>query len=112
MSISLSLASYGTLIGVLVGLFLVSVVYALVLEWSERLFGFVSEYTWLTVVIGVGYTLVGLAIASVEAALLALVAFVASSIPIITRSVILDLLARRDRLDALERRGRGSQGDA
>lgn len=107
MIISLSLADFGTLAGVFGALFGVSVLYAFFLQWSERRFGFVSAYTWLTVVIGVGYTLIGLAIASVEAALLGLAVFVASGIPIIARSVILDLLERRERLDRWQGRGGG-----
>lgn len=97
---------YGRLIGVLVVLFLVSVIYAIVLEVSERRWGFVTAYTWLTVVIGVGYTLVGLAWLSLEAAGLALLAFAASSIPIIVRSIVDDMQARNERLEVLERRGR------
>lgn len=105
MLISLSLADWGTLAGVLAALFGVSVLYAVFLEWSERRFGFVSAYTWLTVVIGVGFTLIGLAVASLEAALLALAVFVASGIPIIARSVINDLRERQERLDHWMGRG-------
>lgn len=104
MAISLLWADYGPLIGVLVGLFVVSVFYALALTWAERQAGFVTAYTWLTVVIGVGYTLLGLAILSLKAAILAVIVFAASSIPIIARSIILDLKERRERLDRLERR--------
>ena len=106
MLISLSLTDWGTVAGVLAGLFGASVLYALFLEWSERRFGFVTAYTWLTVVIGVALTLGGLAVASLEAALLALAAFVATGIPIVARSVVNDLRARQERLDYFEGRGR------
>ena len=98
---------YGRLIGVLVGLFVTSIIYAVLLQWSERHWGFVSAYTWLTVVIGVSYTLIGLAVLCWEAAILGLVVFASSSIPIITRSVILDLQERNERMDYHEKRGNG-----
>jgi hypothetical protein len=104
MIISLVAVGYGQLIGVLVGLFVVSVFYALALEYSERHWGFVSAYTWLTVVIGVGYTLAGLALLSLEAAVLALFVFAASAIPIVARSIINDLRERNELRDHLEDR--------
>ena len=106
MAMRLDLAAYGTLTGVLLVLFLVSVLYAIFLEWSERRFGFVSAYAWLTVVISVGYTLIGLAVISLEVAILALLAFVATGIPIVVRSLCLDLAERKAWLDRLEKRGR------
>ena len=98
---------YGRLIGTLIGLFVTSIIYAVLLQWSERRWGFVSAYTWLTVVIGVGYTLIGLAVLCWQAAVLGLVVFASSCIPIITRSVILDLQERNERMDYHERRGNG-----
>jgi len=109
MEIRLLSVSTGQLVGTLAALFGVSVVYAIALEVSERRWGFVSAYTWLTVVIGVAYTLAGLAWLSLEAALLALLAFAASSVPIIVRSVVNDLRERNERLAHFERRG--GQGD-
>lgn len=104
MAIRLLWADYGQLIGVLGGLFVVSILYALALEWSERRWGFVSAYTWITVVIGVAYTLIGVAVLSLEAAILCLVAFGVSSIPIIVRSIVNDMRERNERMDRLERR--------
>lgn len=106
MEIRLLSVSYGQLAGVLAGLFLLSVLYALALCWSERRWGFVSAYTWLTVVIGVGYTVAALAVLSLEAALLALLCFAASAVPIVARSIILDLRERQERLDRWQERGR------
>ena len=98
---------YGHLIGVLALLFLTSVIYAIALEWSERRWGFVSAYTWLTVVIGVAYTLAGLALLSWQASVVALVVFGASSLPIIARSIINDVVQRNERMDYHQKRGNG-----
>lgn len=95
----------GPLIGVLSALFLLSALYAILLTWLEREFGFVTDYTWLTVVVGVGFTLVGLAILSVDAALLALAAFCATGIPIILRALILDMQQRKALRDHLAGKG-------
>lgn len=100
-------ASYGHIMGVLALLFLTSVLYAILLEWSERRFGFVSAYTWLTVVVGVAYTLGILALLSWQASVLALVMFAVSGVPIVGRSIINDMVQRNERMDYHERRGNG-----
>lgn len=110
MEIRLLSVSSGQLMGMLAALFVVSVVYAALLEVAERRWGFVSAYTWLAVVIGVAYTLVGLAWLSVEGALMALAAFAASSVPIIARSVVNDVGARNERMDRWQERGRWPEG--
>lgn len=101
---------YERLIGVLVVLFLTSILYAIVLQWSERRWGFVTAYTWLTVVVGVGYTLLGLAVLNWKASALAFGVFAVSSVPIIARSIINDMAERNERLDLLEKRGNGDSG--
>ena len=90
----LSAGGYGRVVGVLAALFLFSCLYAIALGIAERRWGFVSDYTWLTVVVGVGFTLVALAVIAWPAALLALVAFATSSVPVIIRSIILDVQRR------------------
>ena len=95
----------GRLVGVLAVLFLLSVLYALALTWAERRLWFVSSYTWLAVVIGVAYTLAGLAILDWRAAVLALAAFGVASVPMIARSIILDLAERAELREFLECRG-------
>lgn len=110
MEIRLLSVPYERLIGVLVVLFLASILYAILLQWSERRWGFVSAYTWLTVVVGVAYTLGGLAFLNWRAAVLALIVFSVSSVPIIARSIINDLAERNERLDLLEKRGNGDSG--
>lgn len=104
MEIRLVSVSYGALIGALAVLFVLSILYALILQWAERKAGFVSAYTWITVVIGVAYTLGVVAFLSPGGALLAFLAFGVASVPIIARSIYNDLQERQERLDRLERR--------
>jgi len=101
----LSAGGYGRVIGVLAALFLFGCLYAIALEVLERRWGFVGDYTWLTVVAGVGFTLAGLAVLAWPAALLALLTFAASSIPVIVRSIILDVRRRLALRDTFLRRG-------
>jgi Na+/melibiose symporter-like transporter len=104
-TLSLAAVPVGTLIGVLSALFLLSILYAILLQFLESRHGFVSDYTWLTVVIGVGYTLVALAVISWVAAVLALVMFGVSCVPIIAWSLINDMRTRNELRDLLQRRG-------
>lgn len=110
MDLRLLSVPFERLTGVLLVLFLTSIIYAILLQWLERRWGFVSAYTWLTVVIGVGYTLCGLAFLNWKAAALALLVFVVSSVPIIARSIINDMAERNERMDRLEKRGNGDAG--
>ena len=85
----------GALVGVLTVLFLASTLYAVALEWAERRYSFTSDYTWLTVVIGVALTLAGLAVLDPRAAGLALLLFVVTGIPMIGRAIIVDVRNRQ-----------------
>jgi len=105
MVIRLVSVTFGDLMGVLTVLFCVSVVYALLLEITERRLGFVTAYGWLASVIGAAYTLAGVALLSLEAAVLCLLAFVAAGVPIVGRSILRDVAERKGRLDHLEWRG-------
>jgi Na+/melibiose symporter-like transporter len=87
---------YGRLTGVLVVLFLVSVLYAILLQVLERRWGAVSDYTWLAVVAGVSYTLAGLAVLDLRAAALALIVFAVSAVPIVARSIVNDVRDRNE----------------
>lgn len=103
----LGAAPIGHVIGVLTALFLVSVLYAIVLEYLERRWGVVTDYTWLSVVIGVGYTLGALALLDWGAARLALMVFAVASVPIIIRSLVNDIMQRHELRRHLEERGNG-----
>lgn len=64
----------------LAGLFLVSAGYNWLINWLHRA-GRMQGYTWLSVIVGVGYTLAALAILDWQAALKALLLFAASGAP-------------------------------
>ena len=104
-SICLLPGGYGRVIGVLVGLFLFSCLYAIALEVAERRWAFVSDYTWLTVIAGVAFTLIAMALISPWAAALALAAFAVSGLPILVRSIALDVRRRQELRRAFMRRG-------
>ena len=101
----------GRLIGVLIGLLALSTAYALLLEWLERRWGVVSAYTWFAAVVGVAYTLIGVALLDGRAALLSLIAFAVGSLPLIARSLINDIRARKALRDYLEQRGNTHYAD-
>ena len=75
---------------VFVSLFILSVLYALVLQWWNGHYPeSFDDNTWLTVVIGVGYVLLGLFfVLSVESWLRVCAAFFFASLPIIARSLV------------------------
>lgn len=52
----------GSFILSMAGLFIASIVYNMVVEWLHQK-EWMEPYTWLTVVIGVGYTLIGAMVA-------------------------------------------------
>ena len=82
-----------------------SCLYAVFLSWAERRSGFVSAYTWLTVVIGVAYTLAGLAVLDLRAAVVAVLVFAMAGVPMVARSILQDLAERAELRDYLEDRG-------
>lgn len=83
---------------VFVALALVSLAYALALQWWSRQYPeSFDDLTWLTVVVGVGYILVGLAfVLDLAAWLRVCAAFAFACLPIIARSVINHARRRRE----------------
>lgn len=88
-------------------LFGTSIVYALMLQflWKHYRQAF-DDYTWLTVVIGVGYVLLYLyLLIPLKSWLAVCLAFFVASLPIIGRSLYNNLRRRKAELDFLSRRG-------
>ncbi len=85
-------------INVFIGLFIASIIYAFALNWVERHWPEVFDnHTWITVVIGCGYTIIGLAFILDEGTILLIFyAFVASGLPIVARSLIDEIVKKRD----------------
>ncbi|RPJ40090.1 MAG: hypothetical protein EHM35_00350 [Planctomycetaceae bacterium] len=123
LSRSLQLAAYGALTGLSLGAlaYLLTVRtlgaallallpwgigYALLLEWSEREWNFVSDFTWLTVIIGDSLVLVALGIARPEWALWFAAGFAVAGTPVVLRSLLNDSANRRELRRELEGRGR------
>jgi len=86
---------YGVISAVLMGLFLFGTGYNTVVSWLEK-HGYTEGYLGLLVAFGVIVTLVGVAILSVQAALIALVAFIASGVPMIVGSIFRYLRKREE----------------
>jgi ABC-type spermidine/putrescine transport system permease subunit II len=90
-------------------LFGTSIVYALALQvlWKTYQQAF-DDYTWLTVVVGVGYVLLYLyLLIPLEAWLRVCATFFVACLPIITRSIYNALRRRKAELEFLSRRGEG-----
>jgi hypothetical protein len=83
---------------VYLALWLLSVAYAVVLQvWSQRWPESFADGTWLTVVIGVGYVLLGLGfLLSWEAWLRVCAAFFFACLPIVCRSLVNHAKRRRE----------------
>lgn len=88
-------------------LFATSLVYAIVLQVSWKYYRqALDEYTWLTVVVGVGYVLLYLRfLIPLEYWLLVCQAFFIACLPIIGRSLYNNLRRRKAELDFLKQRG-------
>ena len=97
--------SYGQLIGALLVLFLASTLYAIVLEFAENRWGFVTDYTWLCAILGCALAIAGIALVDWKAAALAAAAFAVSAPPIVVRSLIRDMRRRNELRHHLEERG-------
>ena len=78
---------FGHLLAVFLGLIIFGTIYNQVVAWLEAR-KFAEGYMGFIVAGGVMITLLGVAIVSIQAALIALVAFFASGIPMILGSVI------------------------
>jgi hypothetical protein len=88
-------------------LFGTSIIYALVLQilWKHYRQAF-DDYTWLTVVVGVGYVLLYLyPLLPLGAWLTVCKAFFVACVPIVGRSLCNNLCRRKAELDFLSRRG-------
>jgi hypothetical protein len=99
------------LIATLSALFLLSSLCAIGLEHAERRYGFVSDHSWLTGVIGVAFTLTAVALLDRRAALLTLIAFAASGTPLVIRSLVNDAHSRAELRQLLAQRGHHNAGD-
>ena len=95
-------------------LFTVSIVYALILEYLKREYQeSYDDLVWLMVVIGDGYVLLGLRVLfAAEEWLLICGAFAAAGAPIVARSLINIMQARKRLADRLENLGRGGDDAA
>lgn len=92
------------LVSTLIALFLASTLYAIALEWLEKNWQFVTDYTWITVIVGVALTLLGLAVLNPDCAVLALVLFAVTGIPMVIRALIVDQRNRQELRDAIRDR--------
>ncbi len=84
---------YGVITAVLLGLLLFGIGYNALVAWLERR-GYTEGYLSLIVALGVAMTLAGVAVLSIQAALLALGAFCATGTPMIIGSITRYLKAR------------------
>lgn len=85
----------GTIAAVYLGLALFGVGYNALVEWLERK-GYTEGFLSLIVALGVAITLIGVAVLSVQAAILTLLAFTASGTPMIAGSILRYLRAREE----------------
>jgi membrane protein YdbS with pleckstrin-like domain len=88
-------ADFGTILAVLMGLFLFGIGYNSLVAWMERK-GYTEGFLSLIVAFGVTVTLVGVAILSIHAALITLGAFIASGTPMIIGSIVRYLRKREE----------------
>lgn len=84
---------YGVITAVLLGLLLFGIGYNALVAWLERR-GYAEGFLSLIVAFGVVVTLAAVAILSIHAALLTLLAFAASGTPMILGSIVRYLKAR------------------
>ncbi len=87
---------YGTIAAVFLGLVLFGIGYNAFVAWLERR-GYTEGYLSLIVSLGVFVTLCGVAVLSIHAALLTLMAFVATGTPMIIGSIV-RYLRKRDEM--------------
>lgn len=78
---------YGVISAVLLGLLLFGIGYNSLVAWMQRR-GYAEGYLGLIVALGVLVTLCGVAILSIQAALITLAAFIASGTPMIAGSIL------------------------
>lgn len=90
----------GIVLAVFFALVLFGIGYNALVAWLERK-GYTEGFLSLIVAFGVAMTLVGVAILSIQAALLALGAFVATGTPMIVGSITRYLKARENMIKAI-----------
>lgn len=78
---------YGVISAVFLGLLLFGIGYNALVAWMERR-GYTEGYLSLIVAFGVAMTLIGVAVLSIQAALLSLGAFFATGTPMILGSIV------------------------
>lgn len=80
--------------GLILGLlFLVSCLYCIILEYSERRLRLVTRKTWLTVIIGVAMVMAALTLLIPwECWLMVATAFVVAGLPVVGRSIVNEIL--------------------
>ena len=100
---------FGLILAVFLGLVLFGLLFNQFVAWLERR-GYAEGFMGLIVALGVICTLFGIALISVPAALIALVGFCASGIPMILGSLI-RYARKRERVQKLLRRSVGMDGE-
>lgn len=88
-------ADFGTILAVFLALVLFGIGYNSLVAWLERK-GYTEGYLSLIVAFGVAVTLAGVAILSIQAALITLGAFIASGTPMIIGSIVRYLRKREE----------------
>ena len=96
----------GTILAVFLGLVLFGVVYNAFVEWLEGR-GYTEGYLALIVAVGVFVTIVGIAVINFQAAIIALVAFAGSGLPMIIGSIVRYLRNREAEKKAMIREIKG-----
>ncbi|MEZ0396804.1 MAG: hypothetical protein ABWK53_10305 [Anaerolineales bacterium] len=90
----------GVILAVFFGLMLFGIGYNALVAWLERK-GYTEGFLSLVVALGVAVTLAGVAVLSIQAALLTLGAFVASGTPMIVGSIVRYLQKREEAKKAI-----------
>lgn len=96
---------YGIVLAVIFALVLFGIMYNALVAWLERK-GYAEGFLSLIVAAGVLMTLIGISILSMDAALLALMGFVATGTPMIVGSIIRYITAREAAKQALRNEAR------
>jgi len=100
---------FGLILAVFLGLVLFGLLFNQFVAWLERR-GYAEGFMGLIVALGVICTLFGIALISVPAALIALVGFCASGIPMVLGSLI-RYARKREHVQSLIKKSVGMDGD-
>lgn len=85
--------SSGTILALIWGLVLFGMIYNMLIGWAAR-HGYTEGYLSLVVATGVSITLIAVSLVDLQAALLTLIAFIASGTPMIIGSMVRYIKAR------------------